>query len=174
MGYRSSFSSMIECLKSCGGAVNVDRDGVFANSAQLSISNEDTMIDQLDQRRSMSRRGATARERRIMRAWRNLSARHQLVLSAYYEPRQLPPDVRRVLGDLAPVAGLTATARGIPGYSMAWLTKACSPKSPDARATKIKSEASRLYQGALHAYEAAARGGTVAALRAALDAAVAL
>jgi hypothetical protein len=172
MGYRSSFGSMIEALKMGGGEVSKSDDDL-TNSAQVAIGNEDSMIDALDARRSMSRLGATARERRIMRAFRKLTPRHQGVLSAYGEPRQLPPDVRRVVGDVARLAPLTATAKAIPGYSADWLAKACARKTADARAVKIKTEATNMLTSAQRAYERAARGGSVASLRTALDAAVA-
>jgi hypothetical protein len=172
MGYRSSFSSMIEALKGCGGEVTAGDDGTLVNSSQVAIGGEDQMIDQLDARRSMSRLGATTKERRIMRAFRKLAPHHQGVLAAFYEPRQLPPDVERVVGPVARLAPFTATARAINGYSGDWLARACARKTADARAVRIKAEATALLEQAVRAYEDAARGGTVAALRAALDLAV--
>ena len=172
MGYRSSFGSMIEALKGCGGDVSAGDDGALVNSFQVAIGGEDQMIDQLDARRSMSRLGATTKERRIMRAFRKLSPHHQLVLAAYHEPRQLPVDVERVVGPAARLASLTATARAINGYSIDWLARACARKTADARAIRIKTEATKLLEQAVRAYEIAASGGTVAALRAALDLAV--
>jgi hypothetical protein len=166
MGFRSSFDSMIQALKGCGGKVSAGEDGALANSSQLALAGEDAVLDGLDARRSMSRRGATARERRIMRAFRQIAPHHQGILAAYHEPRQLSVDVERVVGPVARLAGLTATARAIPDFSSAWLARACARKTADARAVRIKTEATRLIEAARAAYETAARGIDTAAMRA--------
>ena len=171
-GYRSSFQSMIDALKQGGGSVSKGDDGALVNAGQLSLENEDTMIDGLDARRSMSRLGATTKERRIMRAFRLLTGEQQRALEVFHEPRQLPPDVERIVGPVAKLGALTATAGAVAGYSMAWLEVACSRRAPDARALRIGAEATALLERAVRAYADAARGDSVAALRAALTAAV--
>lgn len=154
MGLRSNFNAMILVLKAGASRPRVDKDtGELVNGAHEDAFNEDALIDAIDTRAARSRFAATARNRRVMRAFTRLDTEHQLVFAAAYEPRQVPPQVRQAFGELAGVAALTPTARKVRGYSSAWLARALARTDP--RVATIRREAEQLFSRAREAYASA-------------------
>jgi len=152
MGIKSNFASFIRASQYGVNKARVDDSGETVNGVQEGFENEDAIIDALDAHRAASRLGAAGRNRRVMAAYGRLDVRHQRVLEAAYEPRQRPPQVA-ALGELAGVAALTATARGLTCWSWAWFAGALT--RGDAKAKAIKLEAAALFGAAVAAYQAA-------------------
>ncbi len=150
MGVKSNFDSGILAMKLGSSRKRLDDGGDLTNGVQEDLYNEDSAIDQLDQRRAMSRRGATAKNRRILRAYSLVHPMHQRLLEAAFEARQYPPEVRDFLGDLAGLAPLTATARGSARFDMAWLAKAIVRRDP--LVLRIRAEAQALMNVAIGGY----------------------
>lgn len=153
MGVKSNFDSGILAMKLGSSRKRLDDSGDLTNGVQEDAYNEDSAIDQLDARRAMSRRGATAKNRRILRAYSIVHPMHQRLLEAAFEARQYPPEVRDFYGDLAGLTPLTATARSSARFDMAWLAKALVRRDP--LVLRIRTEAQALMNVAIAGYQRA-------------------
>ena len=149
MGLKSNFNSLILASKYGSKRIRID-DGEIINGVQEDLFNEDTLIDAIDTRRALGRLAATKKNRKVMLAFSRLNARHQRILSAFYEPKQFPPDVRRVFGELAGVVPLTATALSREEFDMDWLSLAILKKNPSI--SQMQREASEIFGEALRSF----------------------
>jgi hypothetical protein len=149
LGIKSNFGPFLEALASRSIADPRARH----RAPELATGGEDEMIAAIDaRRRPMGRASAARRLRQILPRYARLAGRHKRVLEAALEPRQVPPEVHEAFGQLAGLAKLTATARAQKAFSVAWLASALS--RGDARAQKLKREASALLTAAVAAYAA--------------------
>jgi len=149
MGVHSNFSAIIMASKFGSKRTLSLVDGVREVADPFAENPEDAIIDVID-RKPLGRLVATTKNRRVMRAYAGLLSKHKVVLEAAYEPKQVPPEVRRVFNGHSTMVHLTAIAQSIPSFTLTWLEGAVLRRDP--RVPEMMKEAHKLLSSALAAY----------------------
>lgn len=153
LGVKSNFSALLLASKVGTKRTHIDEEGQRASVSLQDFETQETrLIDILDTKRGLSRRAASRKMTRVMRAFERLSPQHKAVLEAWHYAKQWPIQLSQFFGDAVCVLPLCPSSEGQPVTDQRWLLSIVVHN--DRIAHILREEANTLYKSALKAFEA--------------------